>query len=666
MHVDELLSRLEGVTGGSGQWYARCPAHDDRQASLAIAIGRDGRKLLTCWAGCELDDIVRAIDVTVADLFADENGGASVREWSARPLAVALGALAPTELDVGRWRDNLLADAGLVERVRELKGWPRATLAVLDIGMRGDRLTIPVRTPAGEIVAVLRYWPESHPKMLATRGTPRTPYYALADDDGVVWIVEGETDAIAMAAMGFNVIGAPGASAKARVEWLDVIKGRDVIVCMDADDPGRRASKRWGHACREAGAASVCVVELEGPTGYDVGNVLLEAGDPDAGRARLLELAEGASELEQVRVAPTRGANSTRPVLGIVSETHDELVERAKPGELILRSLSTIAPEPLRMLWRDRIPRGRVGIIFGPPGQGKSTLIGMLASDVTRAGGRVLIASAEDDPATTIVPRMVAADADLGLVDLMSTRASKGETSLVLPRDLDALAERMRGIDLLVIDPLSAHLGDDVNAWSDQSVRAQVLAPLAMHARAADCAVAMLMHLNKSQGSDPLSRITGSGGFGAAARFALLLGYHPGDIWLDEPERRLVLVHVKASESAKQLAMIFRRARVGVDVGGEVAALPVLELVESQASITAEAVVERPTEDEQGALADAVEYLRGELADGPKLSKQLLKVTRERGDFGERTLRKAKRSLDVRSIKDAEGWWWERPPVAGQ
>jgi hypothetical protein len=73
MHVDELLSRLEGVTGNAPQWSARCPAHEDRQASLTIGTGRDGALLLTCWAGCELEAILRAVRADVRDLFPDSS-----------------------------------------------------------------------------------------------------------------------------------------------------------------------------------------------------------------------------------------------------------------------------------------------------------------------------------------------------------------------------------------------------------------------------------------------------------------------------------------------------------------------------------------------------------------------------------------------------------------
>jgi putative DNA primase/helicase len=317
----------------------------------------------------------------------------------------------------------------------------------------------------------------------------------------------------------------------------------------------------------------------------------------------------------------------------------------------------------VRMLWRDRIPAGRVGIVYGPPGQGKSTLLATIAAEVSRAGGRVLIASAEDDPEGTLRPRMAAAGADLDRVVLLSTKVADGETNLVLPRDLPALRRWMSATALLIIDPFVAHLGDEVNSWREQDVRAKVFAPLHAYANTAGCTVALVMHLNKSDRGDPLSRISGTGGFGGAARYALLLGSHPDDLGLDEPERRLALVHVKASEGRKRPAMVYRRRERYLALeDDEVADVPVLELVDDEARISPESVLEHTDPDEAGAFTEALEFLRGELGEGPKLAKRLLATTRERGDFSERTLRKAKRALGVESDKDAEGWWWVWSP----
>lgn len=67
--VDELLRRLHGVRKSSRGWSAKCPAHEDRSASLSIASGDDGRVLLHCFAGCPISDVLAALGLSVGDLF---------------------------------------------------------------------------------------------------------------------------------------------------------------------------------------------------------------------------------------------------------------------------------------------------------------------------------------------------------------------------------------------------------------------------------------------------------------------------------------------------------------------------------------------------------------------------------------------------------------------
>ncbi len=72
MTAHEILSRLQGVKGGHGQWTAQCPAHDDRQNSLSVGEGKDGRVLLRCHAGCDADRITAALGISKSDLFPDK------------------------------------------------------------------------------------------------------------------------------------------------------------------------------------------------------------------------------------------------------------------------------------------------------------------------------------------------------------------------------------------------------------------------------------------------------------------------------------------------------------------------------------------------------------------------------------------------------------------
>ena len=68
-NVEELLVRLQKVIRTASGWKALCPAHDDREPSLSIKEGDDGRILLYCHAGCPTEGVLRTLDMTFRDLF---------------------------------------------------------------------------------------------------------------------------------------------------------------------------------------------------------------------------------------------------------------------------------------------------------------------------------------------------------------------------------------------------------------------------------------------------------------------------------------------------------------------------------------------------------------------------------------------------------------------
>lgn len=91
MRMENLLCHLEGVRESGRGWTARCPAHQDRSPSLSVAQGDDGRILLHCFAGCQVEAITAAIGLTVHDLFAEGPAPTTIRreqESAETPAAV--------------------------------------------------------------------------------------------------------------------------------------------------------------------------------------------------------------------------------------------------------------------------------------------------------------------------------------------------------------------------------------------------------------------------------------------------------------------------------------------------------------------------------------------------------------------------------------------------
>lgn len=205
-------------------------------------------------------------------------------------------------------------------------------------------------------------------------------------------------------------------------------------------------------------------------------------------------------------------------------------------AEIELICLEDVDAKPVSWLWKKRIARGKLTIVAGNPGLGKSQLTADMSATVTTGGqwpdgshtvdaGNVIILSAEDDPADTIKPRLVAAGADVTKCHVLSavkTSSRSGEDKsrhFDLTQDVERLGiaiEQKGNVHLVIIDPVSAYLGGtDSNNNSD--IRG-VLAPLADMASKYDVAIILVTHLNKSKDQDLMARVIGSMGMIAAAR----------------------------------------------------------------------------------------------------------------------------------------------------
>ena len=213
---------------------------------------------------------------------------------------------------------------------------------------------------------------------------------------------------------------------------------------------------------------------------------------------------------------------------------------------LVLTAASTIKPRPVVWLWEGRLALGTLGLLAGREGIGKSTLAYSLAADVTKGrltGARlgsprsVLVAATEDSWEHTIVPRLMAADADLARVYRVEVvSADAVHVGLSLPRDMHALEGAAREADaaLLLLDPLMSRLGD-LDTHRDAEVR-QALEPLVALADRAGMAVLGLIHHNKSGSADPLQLVMGSKAFTAVARSVHTVVLDPDD---ESGERKL-------------------------------------------------------------------------------------------------------------------------------
>jgi hypothetical protein len=205
---------------------------------------------------------------------------------------------------------------------------------------------------------------------------------------------------------------------------------------------------------------------------------------------------------------------------------------------LRLTPASTIRPQPVRWLWEDRIPLGALTLIGGREGIGKSTYAYDLAADITQGKvpgvfkGRpksVLVCATEDSWEHTIVPRLIAAGADLSRVYRVDVRVDDTVPgSLSLPLDIPRLRQAVRDHDAAVIllDPLMSRLDAALDTHKDAEVR-RALEPIGQLADQSRCAVIGLIHVNKSTSTDPLTTLMGSRAFTAVARAVIFIMKDP-------------------------------------------------------------------------------------------------------------------------------------------
>lgn len=217
-------------------------------------------------------------------------------------------------------------------------------------------------------------------------------------------------------------------------------------------------------------------------------------------------------------------------------EPIDVGVEPTGPSEMVTRTGDTIEPEIIRWLWRDRIPLGKITLFAGNPDNGKSLAANSIAARVTTGGAfpdnllnetrkpaEVLMLIGEDDLADTAVPRLMSAGADMKKIFFIEITKREADPEVRLDMDIagiEMVLEAHPDIRLLVIDPISNYLGD-VNMVAEQEVR-RILIPLKRMADRKNVAVILVMHLNKKNELEAISRVGGAMAFIGVARCSWL------------------------------------------------------------------------------------------------------------------------------------------------
>jgi len=362
---------------------------------------------------------------------------------------------------------------------------------------------------------------------------------------------------------------------------------------------------------------------------------------------------------------------ATEPVCAAGSARAGPTPELVRHTTYAIRA-SEIEPTEIEWLWEGFLAFGKIAVLDGDPGVGKTLLTHDLAARVSRGlpmplrdAARppipVLFISCEDGLADTVVPRLIAAGADLSRVSILP--ALRNDRLPEIPADLQAIGREIESSKarLLIIDPLMAYLPSEVNTWKDQSVRT-ALAPLAKLAEETGCAVLLVRHPTKGEHVKAIHAGGGSVGIIGLARVGLLAAPDPSD-----PETKILAVS-KCNVMQRAPSLRYRIIE-GAGTTGTTSAPRIKWLGES--GITADELV-RTESTSLRPRDEAADFLRELLADGPIPATEVQAQSARLG-IATATLGRAKkavgatsnrrewfegRGIDLAGSADRGWFWW--------
>lgn len=352
----------------------------------------------------------------------------------------------------------------------------------------------------------------------------------------------------------------------------------------------------------------------------------------------------------------------------------EELPPSSYARDVGLVRASDLAPEPISWVWKGWLAAGKMHILGGAPGTGKTTICMALAATVSTGGhwpdnthastGNVVIWSGEDDPADTLIPRLLLSGADQSRIYFISDIRDGNERRSFDPaRDMEPLRRKLTeigNVKLLIVDPVVSAIAGD--SHKNAEVR-RGLQPLVDLASSLHCALLGITHFSKGTGGrDPVERLTGSLAFGALARVVLVAAKHQDE-----------------GDDGRTLRLFCRaKSNIGPDDGGFEYDLHQAELgthpdISASTVVWGDAVVGAAREllatadttgdDIEGSsVADAKLFLTDLLKDRP-LSTKTIKADADGAGFSWATIRRAKKALGVQAVKEGmnAGWMWRLP-----
>ena len=337
-------------------------------------------------------------------------------------------------------------------------------------------------------------------------------------------------------------------------------------------------------------------------------------------------------------------------------------------------SAADIKPVAIRWLWPGWLAKGKLHILAGAGGTGKTTLLISLIATITTGGrwpdgeicqerGNVLIWSSEDDPADTLVPRLIAAGADVSRVHIIQGRINaQGEADPFDPaNDIGLLRETARelgGVSLLMLDPVVGAVKGDMHKANDVRRGLQGVVDFAEDNL---CAVVGISHFAKGgAGSSPADRVIGSQAFSALARTVLVAAK-------EQDSDARVLARAKSNIGTDEGGVSYTIEPCTIDGGIETTHVAWGDLIEGSArEILGD--VEGSDDDARTDDDDPSEALRRILKDGAMTGKQVKSLMTENGYSAKQT-RTAREKLSIVTVREGFGkdirTLWSLPQASG-
>ena len=310
-------------------------------------------------------------------------------------------------------------------------------------------------------------------------------------------------------------------------------------------------------------------------------------------------------------------------------------------SKLTLINMQDIEVEDIEWLIYPFIPYGKITIIQGDPGEGKTTLVLQIIARLTKGEAiinekakqpiNVIYQTAEDGLGDTIKPRLLSADADCSKVLVIDDK----DTPLTM-RDVrleQAIVETKA--KLVVLDPIQGFLGADVDMHRANKIR-PVMKHIAELADKYKCAIILIGHMNKCSMGKSTYRGLGSIDFQAAARSVLIVGRIK-----DEPEIRVVC-QTKSSLAPEAKSIAFRLSKEnGFEWIGEY-------------DVTADDLLSGTAKGTKKQAA--IDFLEEFVLNGAKPQTEIMKLAKDKG-FSEKTVRNAKDELKIKSMRKNNQWY---------